>query len=75
MGLGLVDFSNVLEMSAIGHGGSALGYSEAVLYLPEQGISIAWLINTGEGPQRLANNLMSDTFSVLFEVIKNNQLK
>jgi hypothetical protein len=41
--------------------------------MPEYGVSVATLINTGEGPVELANELMSDTRSALSEVIRSNQ--
>jgi CubicO group peptidase (beta-lactamase class C family) len=71
-GLGVVDYQAVLGMPAIGHGGSALGYSAAALYLPEDGISVAWLINTGESPPELAGQMMGDTWSVFSEALKRN---
>ncbi len=74
MGLGVVDYSEYLDVQAIGHGGSALGYTASVLYLPESGISIAYLINTGESPHELANQLWFDTRSALLKVISANQI-
>lgn len=74
MGLGVIDYSEYLGMQALGHGGSALGYTASVLYLPESGISLAYLINTGESPHELANRLWFDTRSALLRVIKANQL-
>ena len=68
-GLGVVDFSQVLGVPVIGHGGSALGYSAAALYLPEQGIALAWAVNTGESPDYLARELMQKTWSSLSRVI------
>ncbi len=58
-GLGVIDFSEILGMLAIGHGGSALGYAAGALYLPEQQIALAWAINTGESPPGLAEGLMN----------------
>ncbi len=72
-GLGVVDYSDILGVSAIGHGGSSLGYSAAALFLPEQNISIAWMINTGENPVELANQLMSDTWRSLYTVIEGHK--
>jgi D-alanyl-D-alanine carboxypeptidase len=72
-GLGVVDFSEILGANVIGHGGSSLGYSAAALYLPEYGISLAWAINTGESPQPLANKLMGNTWTSLFEFLFENQ--
>ncbi len=72
-GLGVVDFSEILGVPALGHGGSALGYSAAALYLPEQGIALAWSINTGESPHRLANSLMANTWSALSQVISEHE--
>jgi D-alanyl-D-alanine carboxypeptidase len=69
-GLGVVNYEAVLGMPAIGHGGSALGYSAAALYLPEYGISVAWLINTGESPPELAGQMMGDTWLALSEALK-----
>lgn len=68
-GLGVVDFSDILGVHVIGHGGSALGYSAAALYLPEQEIALAWSINSGESPPELANELMNNTWAALSEVI------
>ncbi|UCC87731.1 MAG: beta-lactamase family protein [Anaerolineales bacterium] len=68
-GLGVVDFSDVLGAPVIGHGGSSLGYSAAALYLPEYGLSVAWSINTGESPHRLASTLMQKTWSNLSSVL------
>ena len=68
-GLGIVDFSDVLGENVIGHGGSALGYSAAALYLPDEGISLAWAINTGESPRELADSLMMNTWEALSGVI------
>lgn len=72
-GLGLVDYSDVLNMQVIGHGGSSLGYSAAVLYLPEYGVSIAWMINIGESPRELAGQVMFDIWSSLSDVVKENR--
>lgn len=68
-GLGIVDFTDVLGMSAFGHGGSALGYSAAALYLPEYNAAVAWLVNTGESPVGLASEIMWNTWSALSEVL------
>ncbi len=68
-GLGIVDFSEVLGVSVIGHGGSALGYSAAALYLPDERISLAWAINTGESPHQLADTLMMSTWEALSGVV------
>jgi hypothetical protein len=62
-GLGIIDFSEVLGVNAIGHGGSSLGYSAAAVYLPDLGVSLAWAINTGESPPTLADALMRSTWS------------
>ncbi len=72
-GLGVVDFSEVLGSQVIGHGGSSLGYSAAALYLPEYGLSVAWSINTGESPRKLADNLMQNTWSNLFQVLSEHE--
>lgn len=69
-GLGVVDYSDVLGMQVIGHGGSAPGYSAAMAYLPEYGASIAWLVNTGESPRELADTIMWNTWSFLSEVLR-----
>jgi hypothetical protein len=50
-----------------------LGYSAAALYLPEYGISMAWLVNTGESPPELAGQIMADTWSSLYQVISTHQ--
>jgi CubicO group peptidase (beta-lactamase class C family) len=69
-GLGVVEhYSEILGTRVIGHGGSSLGYSAAALYVPEYGISVAWSINTGESPHRLADRLMQNTWSDLFQVL------
>jgi CubicO group peptidase (beta-lactamase class C family) len=68
-GLGMVDFSEILETNAIGHMGSSLGYTAAALYLPERGISLAWCMNTGQSPSGLAEGLMWDTWSRLSRVL------
>jgi D-alanyl-D-alanine carboxypeptidase len=68
-GLGVIDFSERFGMPVIGHGGSSPGYSAAALYLPEHGISLAWMINTGEGPSDLAGALMSRAWEALSEVL------
>ena len=72
-GLGVIDFSEILGTQVIGHGGSTLGYSAAALYLPEYGTSLAWMINTGESPESLANDLMAATWSELSRVILKHQ--
>ncbi len=72
LGLGVMDYTDILGMPVLGHGGSSLGYSAAALYLPEYGVSIAWLINTGESPPELANQLMNQTWSALCEVLLAN---
>ena len=72
-GLGVVDYSDILGMRAIGHAGSSLGYSAAALYLPEYNISVAWLINTGENPQELAGQMMYDAGLALSDVIRVNE--
>jgi D-alanyl-D-alanine carboxypeptidase len=74
-GLGVVDYSNIVGTQAYGHLGSMLGYSAAALYMPEYGISVSWLINTGESPVDLAGYMMGDTWSVLSRVIRKNQEK
>ena len=68
-GLGVVDYSELLGMQVIGHGGSALGYSAAALYLPDYGVSLAWAFNTGESPPELAGAMMEATWSSLSEVL------
>jgi D-alanyl-D-alanine carboxypeptidase len=72
-GLGLVDFSGIVGHPVFGHGGSALGYSAAALYLPEEKIALAWAINTGESPPDLAANLMAHTWSALSDVLIGKQ--
>ena len=72
-GLGTEDFTNILGVQVIGHGGSSLGYSAAALYLPKYGVSMAWLVNTGESPRELADKIMIDTWSSLYEVVSKNQ--
>ena len=72
-GLGMVDFSQVLGHPVRGHGGSALGYTAAALYLPQEDIALAWAINTGESPPDLAANLMGRAWSALSGVILGGQ--
>ena len=72
-GLGVVDYTEILGMPAIGHGGSSPGYSAAALYLPEYGISLVWLINTGESPHELAGQIMGHLWSSISDVIVTNQ--
>lgn len=71
-GLGVIDFSEVLGVPAIGHGGSTLGYSAAALYLPEHEAVLVWLVNTGESPPDLAGAIMGKTWSMLSEVLQSN---
>ena len=71
-GLGVVDYSDLLGVPVYGHAGSSLGYCGAALYLPEQGISLAWLVNTGESPPELANQIMIGAWSSLSEVLRIN---
>jgi len=68
-GLGIVDFSELLGVQAIGHGGSTLGYSAAAVYLPDHGVALAWAINTGESPRTLADGLMRSTWSRLWQTL------
>ena len=72
-GLGVVDYSAALSESVIGHGGSALGYSAAALYLPEYEVVVVWMLNTGESPPELAADLMGEIWRSLFEVIRTHQ--
>jgi hypothetical protein len=71
--LGIIDFSEVLGVNAIGHGGSSLGYSAAAVYLPDLGIALAWAINTGESPRTLADALMRSTWSRLSQALFEHQ--
>jgi D-alanyl-D-alanine carboxypeptidase len=71
-GLGVVDYSDLLDMPVYGHGGSSLGYCGAALYMPEQDISLAWLVNTGESPPELASQIMMDAWSSLSDVLITN---
>jgi D-alanyl-D-alanine carboxypeptidase len=73
-GLGVVDYSTRLGIEAFGHAGSALGYSAAALYLPEYEVSLVWLINTGESPAELGQELMSRAATNLIDVIRMNSL-
>jgi D-alanyl-D-alanine carboxypeptidase len=72
-GLGVVDYSKVLGMETLGHGGSALGYSAGALYLPDYNITVVLMINTGQSPEALGSNIIGDSWSVLSGVIKNNK--
>lgn len=74
-GLGIVDYSNVLGRDAIGHAGSSLGYSSAALYLPDEGVTVVWMINTGESPTALAESMMWDAWSALISVIDGGQTR
>jgi D-alanyl-D-alanine carboxypeptidase len=71
-GLGVIDYSSALGEHAYGHAGSSLGYSSAALYLPHYGISIAWLINTGESPPELGPRIMFEIWSAMIEVVRSN---
>jgi D-alanyl-D-alanine carboxypeptidase len=68
-GLGVVDYSDLLGVPVYGHAGSSLGYCGAALYMSEQDISLAWLVNTGESPPELASRIMMNTWSSLSEVL------
>lgn len=72
-GLGAVDYTDLLGVPVLGHGGSSLGYSAAAMYLPEFGISLAWMINTGESPPEMAGQLMGDTWSALIQALNKHQ--
>ena len=72
-GVGVIDFTDRLGTHAIGHGGSSLGYSAAALYLPEYGISVVWLINTGESPAELAGQMMGHLWSSISGVLVQHQ--
>jgi CubicO group peptidase (beta-lactamase class C family) len=72
-GLGMVDFTERLGTQAIGHAGSALGYSAAALYLPEYEVSMAWMINTGESPPELAGRMMQAAWDALVQVVRENE--
>lgn len=69
-GIGVVDYSSILGKYAIGHAGSSLGYSAVALYLPEDGITIVWLINTGESPPELAEQLMLESWLALISILE-----
>jgi D-alanyl-D-alanine carboxypeptidase len=73
-GLGVVDYTHILGEQAIGHGGSALGYSAAAVYLPACDVSLAWMINVGESPAAMAQAMMGDIWSALYAVIDENCL-
>jgi len=74
-GLGTIDFIDRLGMHTQGHSGSSLGYCGLALYLPEYGVSLAILINTGESPAELAGYMLGDTWSGFKAVIQENQEK
>lgn len=74
-GLGTIDFIDRLGMHTQGHSGSSLGYCGLALYLPEYGVSLAILINTGESPADLSGNMLGDTWSGFKAVIRENQGK
>lgn len=69
-GLGVVDYSDILGIHVIGHAGSSLGYTGAALYLPESGVSVTVLINTGESPLTLGGRLLHDIWSALIDVLQ-----
>jgi CubicO group peptidase (beta-lactamase class C family) len=69
-GLGVVDFTRKMGMKAIGHAGSAMGYTAVALYLREYGISLAWMVNTGEGPHELAGTILGDTWLGFSRVLR-----
>ncbi len=68
-GLGIADYSNILGVRSIGHAGSSIGYSAAVMYLPETKVSMAWTINTGESPAGISSELMMTTWRELSGVL------
>lgn len=70
LGLGVADYSDILDMQVLQHGGPALGYSAAALYLPDFGISVAWLLDIGYSLHDLASSLMSRTWAELSDVIE-----
>jgi D-alanyl-D-alanine carboxypeptidase len=72
-GLGVVDYTYINGTQVFGHLGSSLGYSAAALYLPEYGISVAWLINTGQSPVELAGYMMFDIWSALSDIFRTNE--
>jgi CubicO group peptidase (beta-lactamase class C family) len=72
-GLGVADYTDLLGVHAIGHTGSSPGYSAAALYLPEDGIVAVWLINTGEGPDQLAGQIMGRAWSSIADVLVTNR--
>ena len=74
-GLGMIDFIDRLGMHTQGHSSSSLGYCGLALYLPEYGVSLAILINTGESPADLAGYMLGDTWSGFKAVIRENQEK
>lgn len=72
-GLGTIDFIDRLGMHTQGHSGSSLGYCALAFYLPEYGVSLAILINTGESPAELAGYMLGDSWSGFKAVIRENQ--
>ena len=72
-GLGVADYTDLLGVHVIGHTGSSPGYSAAALYLPEDGIVAVWLINTGEGPDQLAGQMMGRAWSSIADVLMTNR--
>jgi D-alanyl-D-alanine carboxypeptidase len=68
-GLGVADFSEFLGVQAYGHGGSHFGYTTAALYLPEHGIIICWLINTGADSAAPVDAMMGSIWLSLSEVV------
>jgi CubicO group peptidase (beta-lactamase class C family) len=72
-GMGVVDYHSNLGTRAIGHAGSSLGYSAAALYLPEDGITIVWMVNAGESPPEFAEELMLEIWYALTSVLEENR--
>jgi CubicO group peptidase (beta-lactamase class C family) len=69
-GMGIADYSGQLGVRAIGHAGSAVGYSAAALFLPDLDTSVVWLVNTGESPADLAGDLMGRIWDALYGVLR-----
>jgi len=71
-GLGVADFSEFLGVKAYGHGGSQYGYTTAALYLPEHGVTICWLINTGADSAAPVDAMMGSIWLSLSKILFNH---
>jgi D-alanyl-D-alanine carboxypeptidase len=67
-GLGIADFA-FLEVESIGHLGSQYGYTAAMVYLPENGVTVSLLGNRGGDP--ISNEAYIPAFNTVFDTALN----